>query len=280
MDKEMKRPLIGFALHGFELEAQLLAIKNLLCRNQKSDESLQRDIDALREQARQVEEATKGMNYPPYQDSVWADGVFESFFHDAANSMAAVGMLAPFMEALFVRIFQYIRDQDKQSGQATFGNQRKQASETDYCNPYFVFESRGRRKDISKGITQLADSVGLADLFPDNYQKTLDALFSYRNKMFHNGFLWPEDEREKFQKMIQERHWPSDWFYTTNQNEKPYIFYMSNEFIEHCLKTIDGILDGISAFEKDRWETFISRVKHIPKIDFSKLSYTRTSRSC
>ena len=51
MDKEMKRPLIGFALHGFELEAQLLAIKNLLCRNQKSDESLQRDIDALREQA-------------------------------------------------------------------------------------------------------------------------------------------------------------------------------------------------------------------------------------
>lgn len=264
----MKSCLTELALNDFQLEAQLLAIKSLLRRNQEAEKSVQQDIDVLREQARQIEEATKGMNYPPYHDDAWVNCVFESFFHDAANSMAAVGMLAPFVEALFVRIFQHIRNQEGQSGQTIPGNQRKQAAEDEYWNPHFVFESHGRRKDINKGITQLADSVGLTDLFPDDYQKTLDALFCYRNKMFHHGFLWPEDECVKFQKTLQERCWPDYWFDTTDYNEKPYMFYMSNEFIEHCLDTIEGILDGVGTLEKDKWEEVISRVKHIPKVDF------------
>ena len=270
MDKEMKRPLMEFALRDFELEAQLLAIKSLLRRNQEAEESLQRDIDALHEQARQVEEATKGIDYPPYQDNVWVDGVFESFFHDAANSMAAVGMLAPFMEALFAAIFQNIRKHEKQSSQV-HGNQSKQASENECNDIYSEFKELRKTKGFVKAVTQLADSVGLTDLFPNDYIKTLEALFCYRNAMFHQGFVWTEDERRNFLDRIRQHQWPTDWFHTTDQNEKPYIFYMSNEFIEYCLKTIDGILDGVSAFEKDRWETVISRVKHIPKIDFSKL---------
>ena len=147
------------------------------------------------------------------------DDIYQSFFQEAAHSMAAAGMLAPFIEAIFTAIFPCLPKEKKKQG-------------------------------IAKAITCLSKSKKLAHFFHEDYAKTLDALFLYRNKMFHNGFIWPENERNKFQDAIKERGWPQNWFVETSYKdsrdttEKPWIFCMSTEFIEHCLRTIKHVLDG------------------------------------
>ena len=197
-------------LRVLDVEAQLLAIKSLIRRNRQADEDLNRRIDDLRKQDQQG-------------NDFWVDDIYQSFFQDVAHSMAAVGMLAPFIEALFTAIFPRLPD-----------------------------EKAKDKQGIVKATTQLAESSGLAQFFPDDYEKTLDALFLYRNKMFHNGFIWPLDVRKKFQKTIKERGWPCNWFEETihkdpcekGDKEMPWIFCMSADFIEHCLLTVENILDG------------------------------------
>ena len=120
-----------------------------------------REIECLYERARQAEQAPS-----PYQDEEWVDRRFESFFHDVAHSMAAVGMLAPFVEVLLVRIFQYFQNEEQNTRPANIENQRRQLAEDEYWNPYFLFNKRDRRTNIAEGIIQLADSVGLTQFFP------------------------------------------------------------------------------------------------------------------
>ena len=192
-----------------DVEAQLLAIKSLIHRNRQADEDLNQKINDLRKKD------SEGNGF-------WADDIYQSFFQEAAHSMAAVGMLAPFVESVFTVIFPCLPEEMKEN----------------------------KREGIAKIIPRLAESNGLAQFFPDDYKKVLGALFLYRNKMFHNGFIWPENERNKFQKTIKERGWPQNWFEGTSYEDscdktrKPWIFCMSIEFIEHCLQTIDLVLKG------------------------------------
>ena len=263
------RQLVDFYVMGdFNLELQLLAIKSLLCRNREAEEDSIREIECLYERARQAEQT-----YSPYQDEEWVDRTFESFFHDVAHSMAAVGMLAPFVEALFVRIFQYFQHEEQNTRPANTENQRRQLAENEYWNPYLLFKNRSRRKDIAEGIIQLADSVGLTEFFPNDYEKILRALYRYRNKMFHYGFLWPEVERKNFRKTLRDYDWPDDWFQETTHNGNPYIFYMSDKFIDQCVETIDGILNGVGAYYRSlNKEKFAQTLKGMPKVDFSNLN--------
>ena len=149
-------------LQVLDVEAQLLAIKSLICRNQQADEDLNQKIRNHRKQDQK-------------RTGLWADDVDQSFFQKAAHSMAATGMLAPFIETLFTAIL-----------------------------PCLPKEKGKNNQGIVKAITYLSKLRGLAQFFPEDYEKTLDALFLYRNKMFHNGFIWPENERNKFQKTIKE----------------------------------------------------------------------------
>ncbi len=143
-------------LQVLDVEAQLLAIKSLIRRNQQADEDLNQKIRNLRKQDQK-------------RTGLWVDDVYQSFFQDVAHSMAAIGMLAPFIEALFTVIL-----------------------------PCLPKEKEKNKQGVVKAITYLSKSRGLAQFFPEDYEKTLDALFLYRNKMFHNGFIWPENERDKF----------------------------------------------------------------------------------
>ena len=205
-------------LRVLDVDAQLLAIKSLIRRNQRADEELEQEIKDLYEQARRTTEVRNS----PYQDDRWVDETYQSFFQDAAHSMAAVGMLAPFIESLFTAIFPRLPKERK----------------------------KNKHEGIAKVIPQLAESNGLSQFFPDDYNKVLDALYLYRNKMFHNAFMWPKDKRNKFQKTIKKRGWPQNWFKeipykdSRKSTETPWIFCMSVEFIEYCLLTVEKILDG------------------------------------
>ena len=215
-DREWARQEV---LGGIDLEMQLLAIKSLLSRNQQAEDDLEREIDDLYKQSRQAAQGAQDSG-----DSRWEDRLHEAFFEDTANSMAAVGLLAPFVEALFETVFQRLKAK----------------------------APRHQRKTQAEKISQRAGSIGLEQFLPKDYRKTLDALFLYRNKTFHCGLEWPEKEREKFRDRSQAEDWPTEWFPGTYKNEAPWLFSISSEFIRHCLQTIDGILDGVGAYARSR----------------------------
>ena len=174
-------------------------------------------------------------------------------FKDAAHSMAAVGMLAPFIESLFVSIFsglrKYVQSQEQWLKVTTPGSL---PSQDEFWDPRFVFDPGGRRIAIVDGIKQLARTIGLSKYLPSGYDKVLKALFEYRNKIFHLGFEWPKEERMKFDKRVKSGELPAEWFRTATRDDKPWIFYMSDEFITHCLKTIDEVIEAVGAYFRER----------------------------
>ena len=108
LSQGLKRSLSYSGWHpvkDLDFEAQLLAIKDLLRRNRQADEDLEQKIKDLYEQAKRTTEVWRNS---PYQDDRFVDETYQSFFQDAAHSMAAVGMLAPFLEAVFVASFQWV----------------------------------------------------------------------------------------------------------------------------------------------------------------------------
>jgi hypothetical protein len=176
------------------------------------------------------------------------DQFWQSVFIESAHSMSAVGMLAPFIESLFVAIFDGLR---KRAG-VTEGDTRRQRAEYQFWNPQIVFRKNEQRDDLVAGIDQLADSCGLKPFLPADYRQALSALFAYRNNMMHNGFEWPDDTITKFSDRIASEKWPKDWFTSADRNGQPWLYYMSPDFCSHCVEMIDGIIEGVGNYLKDR----------------------------
>ncbi len=234
-----------FLIEEYDLEAQLLAIKSLLKRNSESDKNLEAEIKALEAEIRKHSGA-----YADYLQDSRIDHLHGSVFQDAAHSMSAIGMLAPFVESLFVAVFKEVRASPLPVNCAT---ERHVSTLHDaFWDPHYVFEGSKRQKHLVRGIRQLSECTGLMAYLPDNLFKTLSALFEYRNRMFHNGFEWPIDEREKFARSILHNHWPLNWFTQSSTGGKPWIFYMSSDFIQHCLAIVDQILDGVGRYLSNR----------------------------
>ena len=228
-------------MYEYDLGAQLLAIKDVLHRNRKSDEALAAQIKSLDAAIGESTSEDAG------QLEDWRiDRLHSSVFQDAAHSMSAVGMLAPFMESLFVAVFKGL--QTKQQEGNLDSNVRTVALADHFWDPHHVFDRSGHRVNIAQGILQLSDSIGLREFLPDDLDRTLSALFAYRNKMFHHGFEWPLGERQSFERTIQQKKWPQSWFAKSMSGGDPWIVYLSSNFIEHCLTTIDQVLEGVGSY--------------------------------
>ncbi len=195
----------------FDYDSQLEAIYGLLYRQEKSDDELAYDIA-------NTEEFVLRSSGDARETAVdqWVELVHTSVYQDAAHSMATVGMLAPVAETVFKRTFWTIKKE----------------------MPY--------NSDIAKNIANIVREVGLEPYLPKDFDLTLEALFAYRNKMFHHGFEWPEHERCKFENRL--KSWPTDWFGKSISDNKPWMFYMSPKFIRHCLYVITQCVDGIEKF--------------------------------
>src|SRR5689334_3164219 len=85
---------------NYELEAQLAAIRGALAAGR----------DAARRQSEEIERIADKAKASGDQHlvDIWTDECHASVFQDAARSAAAVGMLAPFVENMFTRIFKGI----------------------------------------------------------------------------------------------------------------------------------------------------------------------------
>ena len=240
------RDRVLLLMDEIDFDAQLIAIRSALQRNKEAEEAAANEIKELSEFAASYDGADE--YYQMHLEGNWVDAIRDTVYLDAAHSMAAVGMLAPFVESLFVSLFDSLGKGQTDLNATDCADQRDSLSHREYWNPHFHFTEAGRRRDLISGIGQLAQSISLTSYFPDDYENVLQALFEYRNKMFHCGFEWPPEERAKFQKRINSEGWPADWFKKSTSGGDPWIFYMSDEFIYRILVLIDEILEGIGDF--------------------------------
>lgn len=231
-----------FLLQNFDLEGQLLAIRNVIRRNSQDDRDLSAEIKNLDARIR-----SSALPYAERLQDLWLERLHTSVFQDAAHSMSAVGMLAPFVESLFVALFSGLRHYH-QLKEGITSERTVCFAPDEFWRTHFPFSRHGRRSGIVGEITEVSDSIGLATYLPTGYASTLSALFAYRNKMFHHGFEWPVEERYKFEETMRNKGWSLDWFEKSTSGDVPWIFYMSDEFIDHCLKIIDQILEGVGMY--------------------------------
>lgn len=222
------------------LDEQLEAIKALILRNRQADAATRIKLDEIYQE----------LERNPDSDSLEArreDVFWRMVFQEAAHSMSAVGMLAPFIESLFVAIFEGLRERDSEEQKDT----RRQHAEDQIWNPQIVFRKDGAKSDLVAGIDQLAETCGLKCYLPPVYHTTLTALFAYRNNMLHNGFEWPPEATKKFGQRIASEKWPKNWFSSTEKGSEPWLYYMTPEFCGQCVKTIDGIIEGTGRYLRD-----------------------------
>ena len=226
-----------------DYETQLSAIQELLLTNREVD-------DAEVARLRQLEELG-GLQPGESIAEDRVDQLHRITFQEAAHSMAAVGLLAPFVESVFVHAFRHFERQAKKKQFPSNLHERWQHPAEDQWDCHYVWKKGRRRRDIVRGIMQLANALGMEAHLPNDLHTTLSALFAYRNRMFHNGFEWPREECQQFSNRIHNENW-SHWFSRAQSGDRPWIFYMTRIFVDHCFDTIDEILDGIGAYCRTR----------------------------
>ena len=238
-------------LPDLDYDAQLVAVHSLLDLHKELDQTFAVEIREIEEHIRQ----SKGLREEHFVEE-WVDRVHSCAYQDAARSMAAVGMLAPLMETVFYQTFQAARRYLSDTADSRHIHERWQRSSEERWDCHFVWKGGRRKRDVTEGILELAEAIDLRPYLPDDLESTLTALFGYRNKMFHFGFEWPTEERERFSRRIDSAEWPADWFSKSTRGEELWIFYLTESFSAHCLKTIEDVIEGIGAFVRENGKTW------------------------
>ena len=209
-------------LDGLDYDAQFHAIRNLLARQEQANQGLEDKIEL-------TEGLALRLNGDARQHAVdeSVDLMHGSCYQEAAHSMAAVGMVAPFIESVFRQGFP--------------GPFRR-----------ILKEEEDKSLSLAKKIMILIDEVSMRVYMPEDLEQTLSALFTYRNNMFHNGLEWPPKELKNFDSRLKNSGWPSDWFSKAKVGDEPWMFYMSQIFVDHCIDQIEKVIDGIEEFNVDR----------------------------
>jgi hypothetical protein len=97
----------------------------------------------------------------------YADYCHRSVFQDASYSMAAVGMLAPFIESMFKNTFRFIENYstEKRPDFSKNGHHRWRGTKHTWNCEYYINEETGvPHKCVRRGIYQLASAIGLGSV--------------------------------------------------------------------------------------------------------------------
>ncbi len=246
------RDMACIILPDLDYEAQLVAIEDLLRRHKEEDERTAAQITEVEEFARR----TTGLRNEHAVDE-WIELLQGSTYQEAAHSMAALGMIAPLIESLFYQAFQGIRSVYYGADVIPPGSPRSAIGDADKfwdCHLAYDAQKMGCRKDLVLGIMELADAIGLKSHIPQHLLSMLPALYRYRNKMFHFGFEWPERECKSFAKEIAKQGW-QQWFSSATRDDVPFIFYMTEPFVQASLAAVHELLSGFGAYCVERAST-------------------------
>jgi hypothetical protein len=244
-----ERDMAGSILERLDYEQQLIAISGLLQRNDEADKRVDAEMRELDEYARR---SSGWRNERAVEE--YGVAFYRSVYQSAANSMAALGMLAPMYESLFYQAFQGIRTRYFGANVIPSGHHRSEMTDPEAfwdCHYHYERKKGLATESLVSGIIQLAKAVDLKRHLPDGLPRVLEALFDYRNFMFHNGFEWPKERCTEFAAHVEQRNWQA-WFSDSSHGDEPWIFFMTDQFINHCFDMIHKLLDGFGAYCKGR----------------------------
>lgn len=234
-------------LPAVDYESQLQAIGSLLEQHRQNERrSSERVLEIERELPR-----LSGMRSHQANDER-GDLLNTSVYADAAHSMAAIGMLAPFIESVFYQAFQATRTHFGDATDLLPEHPRWKADPEVRWDCRFIWINGEKKGNLVEGIMQLSRATGLEEFLPSDLRKTLDAVFAYRNKMFHLGFEWPMEEREKFRTRIISEKWPDHWFAWATSDSKPWVCYMTDALISECVGLIGKVLHALGEFAVEK----------------------------
>ena len=213
MSSSVQRWPNGPYILDFDYARHVEAMRGLLFRNQQADVALSDKISDSEEWTRR---STGEAN--DFAVDYTVDLMGRSIYQEVAHSMAAVGMIAPFMEGVFKDVFERMKEDLP-------------------------------RGDLAKNILKVVKKRKLAPYLPGQFARTMEALFRYRNDLFHWGFEWPAHIRQQFQDATS--RWPDGWFEVAMEDAEPWMFSMSTAFINHCMKVAEEVPEGLQDFLVD-----------------------------
>ena len=234
-------------ISDLDIESQLFAISGILSRNESAEAAATQRIQELEEWAKK----TNGIENQHAVDE-WVDELHYSVYTDAAASMSAIGMFAPLLESIFTQAFSSLGVFYLRSGTSLPSHKRWTRPNTDNLDRWSAqtyFGSNEPRSDLFLGISQLSDATGLCDHLEKSDLDLLEALFFYRNRMFHMGFEWPMESRIAFLSHVEKKGW-DDYFSSSTSGGEPWIIYLSTPTIRLLTAFIDGIISKIGRFAR------------------------------
>ncbi|RUW90243.1 hypothetical protein [Mesorhizobium sp. M7A.F.Ca.US.010.02.1.1] len=234
-------------INTIDWEAQLRAIKGVLGRNRAASQAVSKAIDDLQHES----ETYRGPHHEQIVDE-WVDAVSSASYSEAANSMSAIGMIVPMLESIHSQAFYSLGELYAAKGMGPPAHKRwdRAVAHPQRWNCQVYFDADGTAgTDIIRGIRQISAATGLAPFLASDTADWIDAMLTYRNKMFHGGFEWSLEQRTRFARQIEARHW-EHFFSAATTDEEPWIFYVRKEVIAEMPSRIEAILDSWGAFVK------------------------------
>lgn len=239
-------------IDNVEWDSQLQAIRLLIDWNRKARE----DFSAYIQQSEVEVNAYSGPHHDHYVDQ-HVDLLHETVYRDAAESMSAIGMIAPMVESTLCQALAALGKmyQEKKMNPPT--HYRWTRADKADCpwelrwNCQFYFNDQNEAKNnIPLGFPQLAEACGLARHLTSDFLTWSKAMFNYRNFMFHGGFEWSVGNRQKFTELIEKEGWHQFFTCSTSRGE-PWIYYLTNETIDAMPDRVEKMLDGLGQFAKE-----------------------------
>lgn len=225
-----------------DMDGYLWAIHDLVGR-------LRRHETETGQRIKKIEARSNHPSWTNHDVDYLIDQYYSSGFQSAAHSVATTAMLASFIEPMFKQAFRGIRDWlEREDRMPSLTHRRWRMKASHQWNCKYVSGNEKPNRNIAAGIVELAEAVGLAPDLPSNLGPTLDVLFRYRNNVLHDGFEWPPKTCSTFSVDIVGKQWPNEWFGTWKEGDKITAYYLTDVYIDHCLKTISSVISGIGKF--------------------------------
>ncbi|CUX06668.1 Yma [Agrobacterium tumefaciens str. B6] len=241
------RDYAHYLIADLDLEAQLIAIRAIIARNAAAAKDASDQIDKMAEWARQ----SKG-RVSDHATDLWVDEMHASVYSDAAASMAALGMFAPLIESIFTHTFRALHRMYRSSETPFPAHERwtrlpEEMIDRWSANIYVDVEAA--RTDLPAGIKQLSHAVGLSKFITKSDFRLVNALLNYRNRMFHMGFEWPLEDRQKFEKLVNQNRWET-FFTSSRHGNEPWIFYLTDSTVDGLPDWVDELITKIGLFAR------------------------------
>jgi len=239
-------------IDNVEWDSQLRAIRLFIDRNREAREN----FSAYIKQNEDEVEAYTGPHHDHYVDQ-HVDLLHETVYRDAAESMAAIGMIAPMVESILCQALAALGKMYQEKKISPPAHKRWTRADQANCpwelrwNCQFHLNDKNEAKNnIPLGFPQLAEACGLAQHLSSDFLTWFKAMFNYRNFMFHGGFEWSVGNRQKFMEMIEKEGW-QQFFTCSTYGGEPWIYYLSNETIDGMPDRVGTMLDELGQFAKE-----------------------------